>query len=138
MKIEIVYDSKTGTTRKAARKMGESFEAAGHECRVQYVGEADPAEVSQADLVCVGSWVHGLFIIFQHPTEATLEFMDKLDDLSGKQAVVFCTYKLATGPTLPRMAKLLKKKGADVVGQFKYRGPEPTEDFSAFVQKMAS
>lgn len=137
MNIEIVYDSKTGTTRKAARAMGEAFEAAGHACRVQYVAEADPAEVSQADLICVGSWVQGLFIILQHPTADTLTFLEKLGDLSDKKAVVFCTYKIATGSVLPRMAKLLKRKGADVVGQFKYKSQVPTDDFTTFVQNIA-
>lgn len=137
MKIEIVYDSKTGTTRKAAKLMGEALQAVGHDCRVQDVSQANPAEVSQADLVCVGSWVKGLFIVLQHPTAETMQFIDQLGDLSGKKAVVFCTYKLATGPVLPRMSKALKYKGANVVGIFKYRGYEPTSDFTSFVESLA-
>ena len=99
--------------------------------------DADPAEVSAADLICIGSWVQGLFIIMQHPTGMTTYFINQLGDLTGKQAVVFCTYKLAAGPTLPRMAKALEAKGATVVGQFKYRGPEPNRQFAAFVKKLS-
>ena len=62
MKIAIVYDSSTGTTAKAAEAMGKTLQEQGHECQVQSVMQADPAAVSEADLICVGSWVHGLFI----------------------------------------------------------------------------
>jgi flavodoxin len=136
MKIVIVYDSSTGTTAKAAEAMGKMLENNGHQCRVQSVSQADPAEVSEADLICIGSWVKGLFIIRQHPTERSMWFMDRLGNLAGKKAVVFCTYKLATGPTLPKMAKALEEKGAQVVGQFKYRGPDPNEKFASFVASL--
>ena len=85
MKIAIVYDSSTGTTAKAAQKMGKTLEEHGHQCRVQSVAQADPASVSEADLICVGSWVKGLFIIRQHPTEGTMRFIDQLGNLEGKQ-----------------------------------------------------
>lgn len=136
MNIAIVYDSSTGTTARAAEAMGKTLEELGHQCQVQYIGQANPADVSEADLICVGSWVKGLFIIMQHPTERSLQFIDRLGNLTGKKAVVFCTYKLATGSTLPRMAKALEEKGAEVVGQFKYRGPEPDSMFASFAKSL--
>jgi flavodoxin len=137
MNIAIVYDSSTGTTAKAAETMGKTMEAHGHQCRVQSIALADPAGVSEADLIFVGTWVKGLFIIRQHPTEGTMQFIEQLGDLSGKNAVVFCTYKLAIGSTLRQMAQVLEKKGARVVEQFKYRGPEPTSKFAAFARSLA-
>ena len=137
MKIAIVYDSSTGTTAKAAETMGKTMEAHGHHCRVQSVAQADPAGVSEADLICVGSWVKGLFIIRQHPTEGTMRFIEQLGNLEGKQTVVFCTYKLAVGSTLRQMAQALEGKGAKVVGQFKYRGPEPNNKFASFAASLS-
>ena len=125
MNIAIVYDSSTGTTANAAKAMGKAIDAQGHQCRVLPVSLADPADVSEADLICVGSWVKGLLIIQQHPTEGSMQFIERLGDLSGKKAIVFCTYKLAVGSALRQMAKALEAKGAKVVGQYKYRGPEP-------------
>jgi flavodoxin len=136
MKIAIVYDSSTGTTAKAAETMGKTMEAHGHHCRVQSVAQADPAGVSEADLICVGSWVKGLFIIRQHPTEGTMRFIEQMGDLSGKNAIVFCTYKLAIGSTMNQMAKALEEKGAKVVGKFKYRGPEPNSKFASFARSL--
>ena len=136
MKIAIVYDSSTGTTAKAAQKMSKTLEAYGHQCRVQSVAQADPANVSEADLICLGSWVKGLFIIRQHPTEGSMQFIEQLGNLEGRKAVVFCTYKLAAGSTLPKMAKALEGIGAQVVGQFKYRGPEPNSEFASFAASL--
>lgn len=137
MNIAIVYDSSTGTTAKAAEAMGKMMEDQGHHCWVQSIAQTDPVDVSDADLICVGSWVKGLFIILQHPTEGTMEFIDRLGNLAGKKAVVFCTYTLATGSTLRRMAKALEGKGVKVVGQFKYRGPEPNSKFISFATSLA-
>ena len=137
MNIAIVYDSSTGTTAKAAEAMGKIMEAQGHQCQVQRVVEADPAGVSAADLICIGSWVKGLFIIRQHPTEGTMRFINQLENLEGKDAVVFCTYKLAIGSSLRQMASALEGKGAQVVGQFKYRGPDPDSNFASFTGSLS-
>jgi flavodoxin len=136
MNVAIVYDSSTGTTASAAKAMGKKMEELGHQCQVQSVTEADPADVAAADLICVGSWVKGLFIILQHPTEGTMQFIERLENLSGKNVVVFCTYKLAIGSTLRQMAKPLVEKGATVVGQFKYRGSEPNSQFASFANSL--
>ncbi len=136
MKIEIVYDSSTGTTAKAAVAMGSALEKNGHHCRVQSVAVADAAEVSKADLIFVGTWVQGLFIILQHPTDGTMRFIDRLGNLSGKKVAVFCTYKIAVGSTLRKMSDALMVKGATVEGQFKYRGPEPDDHFTSFVNSL--
>jgi flavodoxin len=136
MNIAIVYDSSTGTTAKAAEAMGKIMEEHGHQCQVHLITRVDPAEVSEADLICVGSWVKGLFIIMQHPTEGSMRFIERLGNLASKKAVVFCTYKIATGSTLRKMAQALEGKGANVVGQFKYRGPEPNSEFVSFVASL--
>jgi hypothetical protein len=116
--------------------MGKMMEKHGHQCWVQSVSQVDPANVSEADFICVGSWVKGLFIIRQHPTEGTMRFIEQLGNLEGKQTVVFCTYKLAVGSTLRQMAQALEGKGAKVVGQFKYRGPEPKNKFASFAKSL--
>ncbi len=136
MNVTIVYDTSTGTTARAAEAMGKTMEEHGHQCQVLYIGQATPGSVSEADLICVGSWVKGLFIIMQHPTERSMQFIERLGNLEGKEAVVFCTYKLAVGSTLDKMAKALEGKGAKVVGQFKYRGPEPNSEFVSFVKSL--
>lgn len=136
MKIAIVYDSSTGTTASAARAMGGIMEKNGHQVQVQSVSSAAPGDVSEADLICIGAWVKGLFIIRQHPSLGAMQFIEKLGNLGGKRAVVFCTYKLAIGSTLAKMSDALEGKEAQVVGRFKYRGPEPDGSFAAFAASL--
>ena len=66
-----------------------------------------------------------------------MKFLQKLENLGGKGAVVFCTYKIATGKMLPRMADALQMRGARVLGSFKFRGPRPTREFNAFASRLA-
>ena len=136
MNVAIVYDSRTGTTRAAAEAMSRVLIQHGHQVQVTPVGSADPAQVAGADLVCVGSWTQGLFLVLQHATRATREFLERLGDLSGKQALVFCTYKVATGSMLPRMAAALEAKGARVVGRFRWRGPDVDEAFRRLAAEL--
>ena len=136
MKVAIVFDSKTGTTKSAADAMAQLVRAAGHECTVGSVQDADPASVSAADAVCVGSWCKGLFFVFQHATEATMDFIDSLDELDGKPAAVFCTYKTAVGGMLPKMAARLASRGANVTGSFKSRGPVAAAGFGDWIKSL--
>ena len=136
MNIAIVYDSSTGKTAKAAETMGQMLEKHGHQCMVEDIKDADPTEVMKADLICLGTWVKGLFVIRQHPTEGSMGFINRLQELEGKQVVLFCTYLLAAGSTLRQMADPIEAKGAVVVGQFKYRGPEPNAKFKKFAAAL--
>ena len=136
MNIAIVYDSSTGTTAKAAEAMGQALTARGHQCRVQSVSKADPAAVAQADLICIGGWVKGMFILGQHPSEGSLKFISRLGDLTGKRAVLFCTYKTAPGSTLRQLTQAMQQHSADIVGQFRYRGPVPDARFGQFATAL--
>lgn len=136
MKIAIVYDSSTGKTKAAAEQMGEAARAAGHECSVESIGGADPAQVTKADVVCVGSWTKGLFVIAQGPTSAIMSFVDGLGSLDGKPAAVFTTYDIAIGKTLQKMAAPLEARGAIVSGRFKSKGPHRADEFDAWLQSL--
>jgi flavodoxin len=136
LKVAIVYDSSTGKTKAAAEQMGETARAAGHECTVESIHDADPAQVTAADAVCVGSWTKGLFVIRQGPTDATMSFMERLGPLEGKPAVVFTTYDLAIGKTLKKMAVPLKARGAQVTGEFKSKGPHAAAGFADWLQTL--
>ncbi len=136
MKVAIVYDSSTGKTKAAAEQMGEAARAAGHECSVQSVLDADPAEVTVADAVCIGSWCKGLFVIRQSATPATMGFIDRLGSLDGKPAAVFTTYDIAIGKTLKKMATPLEARGARVTGKLKSKGPHAAKEFGDWLQTL--
>ena len=136
MRVAIVYDSETGTTKAAAEEMGEVTRAAGHECSVESIHDANPAEVSAADAICVGSWTKGLYVIRQAPTQATIDFIGRLEPLEGKQVAVFTTYAIAVGKTLEKMASALEARGANVTGLFKSKGPSAATDFAPWLRRL--
>jgi flavodoxin len=138
MNIAIIYDSKTGKTADAARVMARRLKQDGHICDVDRVQDADPNEVAKADLLLLGSWTHGLFIIGQHATREYSAFVERLPDLSGRRVAVFCTYLLSTGRMLRKMRRQLEKKGAQVIGEFKSRGRDSDEAFERFAAQLSS
>jgi len=135
MRIAIVYDSRTGTTKGAAEDMAKKAIDAGFEAAAVSVHSASPAEVSTADAVCIGSWVEGLFFVRQHATEETMRFIDQLE-LDGAPAAVFCTYKTAVGKMLNTMATALEARGARVTSRLKSRGPSSGAGFEAWLESL--
>lgn len=136
MRVAIVYDSSTGKTKAAAEQMGEAARAAGLDCTVESIQEADPAKVTAADAVCVGSWTKGWFVILQGPTTAAMDFIGRLGPLDDTPAAVFTTYDLAVGKTLDKMAGALEARGARVTGQFKAKGPHAASEFPAWLATL--
>lgn len=136
MRIAIVYDSETGTTQAAAEQMGELARRAGHECTVGSWEVADPVLVSEADVVCVGSWVQGWLVVRQHPSARSLRFIDRLSDLGGRPAAVFVTYRIAAGGSLGELARHLEARGARVTGHFRSRGPYAAEGFESWLRSL--
>lgn len=138
MRIAIVYDSATGTTKAAAEQMGDAARATGHECTVESIHDADAAKITEADALCIGSWTKGLFIIRQSPTAASLRFIDSLGPLEGKPAAVFATYSVALGKTLKQLATPLENRGARVTGAFKSKGPHAADGFDAWLEGVSA
>jgi len=136
MRVAIVYDSATGRTKAAAEQMGEATRAAGHECSVDSIHDVDPSVVSAADAICVGSWTKGLYVIRQGPTQATIDFIERLEPLGGKQVAVFTTYAIAVGKTLEKMASSLEARGANVTGRFKSKGPSAATDYATWIRHL--
>lgn len=138
MKVAIIYDSETGTTKASAEAMAELVRAAGHECSVTPVRDADPEAVRTAGALCIGSWCKGLFFVLQHATPATMDFIDGLEDVDGKPVAVFCTYKTAVGGMLREMTERVERRGAAVTGSFKSRGPHAAAGFGDWVESLQS
>ena len=136
MNLAIVYDSSTGNTKAAAEQMAETVRSAGHDCTVASIQQADPAEVTAADAICIGSWTKGLYIILQGPTPATLDFIGKLGRLDGKPAAVFTTYVLSGKKALAKLTAAMSAKGSNVTGQFASKGSHAAPDFGTWVEGL--
>ena len=130
MQIAVVYASRTGNTRRAAELIASAVRDRGHDASVHSVDGLDYKALATADLVVLGTWVSGHFIIGQKPGDARR--LAKVPKLTGKQVAIFMTYAINPGPALSKFEKLLVREGADVVGGYAWKRstlPAGIDDF---------
>ncbi len=120
-KTIIIYQSKTGITKRFAENLGEYLSSKGIESKVISIKEYDNDVTNQIDLVLLGCWTAGWMIMMQTPDRHWIKFAAQLPDLSNKKVVLFTTYKLATGRMFNKMRQYLNGKFADVLLELKSR-----------------
>jgi hypothetical protein len=115
MRAVVLFESLTGNTRRAGELIAGHMQASG--IGVDGLCPLDAIELpalATADLVVVGSWTDGIFVVGQRPRGAAR--LGHLPSMRGKRAVVYCTYALNPGKTIPKMQGLVATSGADVIG----------------------
>lgn len=109
-KAVIYYHSKTGRTKYFGEEIEEFLKQNNIDTKIFSIYDAKPEQLSDADMVLLGCWTHGLFIVLQHPDSKWTAFAKALPDINGKKVALFTTYKLATGSMFSRMKKHLNGK----------------------------
>ena len=64
-------------------------------------------DIKKADIVLIGCWTHGLFVILQHPDKTWRQYAAQFPDLKKKKVGFFTTYLLATGTMFTNMNRTL-------------------------------
>ena len=119
MEIAVVYASRSGNTRRAAELIAAAFEERGHGVSVHSVDALDFKALAAADLVVLGTWVAGHFVVGQKPGDARR--LARVPKLTGKRVGIFMTYAINPGSALSKLEKLLAAQGADVVGGYAWK-----------------
>lgn len=115
MKAAVLIESLTGNTWKAGELVAADLQQEGWSITgLSAVRSPDHASIQSADIVLIGTWVHGLFVVGQAPWGIGL--ISQLPAMQGKQAAVFCTFALNPAKTLDKMTAAVTGLGADVVG----------------------
>jgi len=115
MRAALVVESLTGNTWKAAELIGDGLSQ--HGWTITGLSKAkspDHASIQDADIVLVGTWVHGLFVVGVQPF--ALPTISQLPAMRGKKAAVFCTFALNPGKSLAKLTGAVGTTGADVIG----------------------
>lgn len=132
----IVYRSRTGTTRRFAEAIGAFLTTRGVATRVVSIGECDVEALRAADVVLLGCWTEGLFIVRQHPDRQWVAFARSLPELTGSRVGLFTTYKLATGSMFARMREALASTGATVGLELKSRDGSLSDDHRRALERF--
>ena len=133
MKAAILAESLTGNTWKAAEMIGANLQQEGWTITgLSKVKAPDHASIQAADIVLVGTWTHGLFVVGQTPWAAAA--ISNLPAMRGKQAAVFLTFALNAGKSLERLSSAVAATGADVIGGLEIKRnflAQHTEEFAS-------
>ena len=115
MKAALLIESLTGNTRRAGDLIAADLQQAGWGVTgVSPVKQPDFASIQDAEMIIVGTWVHGLFVVGQAPWGVAA--ISQLPPMQGKKAAVFCTFALSPGKTLDRLTTVVSQRGAEVIG----------------------
>jgi flavorubredoxin len=134
MRAIVIYESLTGNTRKAAGLIAAELIAQGVSAVVCPITRIDYQALSHADLVIVGSWTDGVFVVGQRPGRAGR--LRALPVVDGKRALVFCTYALNPGHVLEKMTEILSARGAEVLGGMAIRRDKLADGSREFVARL--
>jgi hypothetical protein len=115
VKAAFLVESMTGNTWRAAEQVAgllqeERWTITG----LSRVKSPDLASIQEADLVLVGTWVHGAFVFGQAPW--AMSNIANLPVMRGKRAAGFVTFALDPGKALDKLDHALGQTGAYVIG----------------------
>lgn len=117
MNIAVMYFSQTGQTLKVAEAMAEGLREKRHTVKVLAIQKVKPADIKDCDLLGVGSPCFES----QAPTPV-LKWIGKWPELHDKPVFVFATAGGAPGRVLYDLTRVLRGRGARVIGGFMSRG----------------
>ncbi len=135
MKTALLVESLTGNTWKAAEMIADKL-AQEHWTitGVSKVRQPDLASIQAAELVLVGTWTHGLFVVGQAPWAAAT--ISNLPAMRNKHSAVFMTYALDAGKSLDKLTGAVGATGADVIGGLLIKRNHLEAHTDAFVDRL--
>ena len=132
-KAALVIESLTGNTWKAAELVADGLSQYGWSITgLSRVKQPDLASIQDADLVIVGTWVHGLFVVGQTPW--AVSNISSLPTMRNKRSAVFCTFGLNPGKSLDKLTGAVEATGASVLGGLalnRFKLEEHSEELAA-------
>jgi flavodoxin len=135
MKAALLVESLTGNTWTAAELIADKLQQEHWTITgLSKVGKPDLQSVHAADIVLVGTWTHGLFVVGQAPF--ALGNIANLPTMRGKQAACFLTFALNAGSSIDKLATAVGQTGADVVGGLEIKRNYLDEHTDLFVERL--
>lgn len=135
MKAALLVESLTGNTWKAAELIADKLQQERWSITgMSRVSAPDLAAVQRADLVLVGTWTHGLFVVAQAPAAAGN--IANLPTMRGKKAACFLTFALEAGNSIDKLTAALRQTGADVAGGLEIKRSRMDEHTDLFVERL--
>ena len=113
MQVTLICFSLTGNTLKIADAMSEALHEAKHSVRTYSLEQVNSVDLSRSDLIGVGSACHS-----SKAPAPVIDYLESLPKLDNLNAFVFATCGGASGRVLSDLARPLRSRGANIIGEF--------------------
>ncbi len=140
MKILIVYGSESGNTKKVVELLTQAMTQLGNDVRVKHALTAKTEDIALADILLVGTPVHG-YILFGHkPIKSVRKFLNSHlpEDLNDKPVLGFSTFLFFPAGTMKYIEKSIKAHNGRIIGSFSQRRDKKQQLVSEIVQCITS
>jgi flavodoxin len=135
VKAALLVESLTGNTMQAAEMIADKLQQERWTITgLSKVRKPDLESVHRADMVIVGTWTHGLFVVGQAPF--ALANVANLPTLRGKKAACFLTFALNAGTSIDRLTTAVGQTGAEVVGGLEIKRNYLPQHTDLFVERL--
>jgi flavodoxin len=135
VKAALLVESWTGNTWRAAELVAELLQQERWTITgLSKVKQPDYNSIQEAEIVLVGTWVHGAFIVGQAPW--AVNNIANLPAMRGKRAAAFCTFALNPGNSLDKLTRSLGDTGAYVIGGLAMHRSKLDEHTEAFAERL--
>jgi flavodoxin len=135
VKAALLVESLTGNTWQAAEKVADLLQQERWTITgLSRVKTPDHASIQAADLILVGTWVHGAFVFGQAPW--AMSNIANLPAMRGKRAAGFVTFALDPGKALDKLNNALGDTGAYVIGGLALNRGKLDQHSEIFAQRL--
>jgi flavodoxin len=121
MKGLILYQSKTGKTRRMAEEIKTFLNKNNVEIDVTPINEFKKDNLGEYNMVFLGCWTSGFMVFGQRPEKDWINFAHNLPELNDKMVGLFTTYKIAAGSMFKNMKKQIPGANGNIKLQMKSR-----------------
>jgi len=118
-KVLIAYFSQEGTTARLARHISQAFQFSGYEVNLYNILDGNPPDISQYDVLGIGSPVYIL-----RPPFNIMEYIDTLPHLQGMPFFLFISNGSYPGNAVRLIRRVLSKKGGREVEYTRFTGED--------------
>ncbi len=120
MRVLIVYTSQSGNTKKVVDLVRDQLTSSDHNVTVKNALTAKQQNIDEAELVILGTPVHGYILFGQRPARPMIQFLESQlpDDLLGKPIIGFATYLFFSAGALNPIKREIEKRNGILLDLF--------------------
>jgi glutamate synthase (NADPH/NADH) small chain len=137
-RVLVAYESRGGRTAHAARLVADRLRDTGAVVRAVPLAQVGIADLTETDLLIIGTWVEGFVVAGVAAAHATRAWLAALPRLAGLRTATFCTFAVSPKATLATMRQELEDRGMTVLaeGAFGPGARNITENAARYAEQL--